>query len=117
MTDTSVWPLQRHCETQREVLTDRSPRIGTPERCGRGYHARCEDTRSLALEARLPSGELIRELDLFRRVVTAAIASFAQDNHDFTRSQESHARDLVDDAVNLVMLTSVRQLLDEQKRR
>jgi len=60
--------------------------------------------------------ELIRELDLFRRVLSAAIATFAEVNHDFTRSHESHARDLVDDAVNLVMLTSVRQLVGEQKR-
>jgi len=61
--------------------------------------------------------ELIRELDLFRRVLTAAIATFAEVNHDFTRSHESHARDLVDDAVNFVMLTSVRQLVGEQKRK
>jgi signal transduction histidine kinase len=61
--------------------------------------------------------ELIRELDLFRRVLTAAIATFAEVNHDFTRSHESHARDLVDDAVNLVVLTSVRQLAGEQKRK
>lgn len=61
--------------------------------------------------------ELIRELDLFRRVLSAAIATFAQANHDFTRSQEAHARDLVDDAVNLVMLTSVRQLVGEQERK
>ena len=61
--------------------------------------------------------ELIRELDLFRRVLTAAIASFAKDNHDFTRSQETHARDLVDDAVNLVMLASVHQLVGEQERK
>ena len=61
--------------------------------------------------------ELIRELDLFRRVLTAAIATFAEVNHDFTRSQEAHARDLVDDAVNLVMLTSVRQLVGEQERK
>lgn len=61
--------------------------------------------------------ELIRELDLFRRVLSAAIATFAEVNHDFTRSHESHARDLVDDAVNLVMLTSVRQLVGEQKEK
>ncbi|WP_063779129.1 sensor histidine kinase [Caballeronia mineralivorans] len=61
--------------------------------------------------------ELIRELDLFRRVLTAAIANFAEDNHDFTRSHETHARDLVDDAVNLVMLASVRQLVGEQERK
>ncbi|SAL58731.1 histidine kinase [Caballeronia udeis] len=61
--------------------------------------------------------ELIRELDLFRRVLSAAIASFAEDNHDFTRSQETHARDLVDDAVNLVILASVHQLVGEQERK
>jgi len=61
--------------------------------------------------------ELIRELDLFRRVLTAAITSFAEVNHDFTRSQETHARDLVDDALNLVVLASVHQLVGEQERK
>jgi hypothetical protein len=32
--------------------------------------------------------ELIHELDLFRRVLTAAIATFAEANHDFTRARK-----------------------------
>ncbi|MBP0595457.1 sensor histidine kinase [Paraburkholderia sp. LEh10] len=61
--------------------------------------------------------ELVRELELFRRVLMGAIVQFAQAHPSFTRRHEERARYFIDEAVSFVTLTSIREVVTERDRK
>jgi signal transduction histidine kinase len=61
--------------------------------------------------------ELVRELDLFRQMLTGAIVEFSESRPYFTRRHEERARYFIDEAVSFVTLTSIREVVSERDRK
>ncbi|NKJ47844.1 histidine kinase [Burkholderia sp. SG-MS1] len=61
--------------------------------------------------------ELVRELDLFRQMLAGAIVEFSEARPSFTRRHEERARHFVDEAVSIVTLTSIREVVNERDRK
>jgi signal transduction histidine kinase len=61
--------------------------------------------------------ELVRELDLFRQVLLAAIGDYAQRHASFDRKREEQARLITDQALSVVTLTSIREAIGERDRK
>jgi signal transduction histidine kinase len=61
--------------------------------------------------------ELVRELDLFRQMLTGAIVEFSEGRPYFTRRHEERARHFIDEAVSFVTLTSIREVVNERDRK
>jgi signal transduction histidine kinase len=61
--------------------------------------------------------ELVRELDLFRQMLTGAIVEFSDARPAFTRRHEERARHFIDEAVSFVTLTSIREVVSERDRK
>ncbi|MFM0054930.1 sensor histidine kinase [Paraburkholderia phytofirmans] len=61
--------------------------------------------------------ELVRELDLFRQMLTGAIVEFSEPRPFFTRRHEERARHFIDEAVSFVTLTSIREVVNERDRK
>jgi signal transduction histidine kinase len=61
--------------------------------------------------------ELVRELDLFRQMLTGAIVEFSESRPFFTRRHEERARHFIDEAVGFVTLTSIREVVHERDRK
>lgn len=61
--------------------------------------------------------ELVRELDLFRQMLTGAIVEFSEAQPYFTRRHEERARHFIDEAVSFVTLTSIREVVSERDRK
>jgi signal transduction histidine kinase len=61
--------------------------------------------------------ELVRELDLFRQMLTGAIVEFSEARPSFTRRHEERARHFIDEAVSFVTLTSIREVVSERDRK
>ncbi|ACD20371.1 sensor histidine kinase [Paraburkholderia phytofirmans] len=61
--------------------------------------------------------ELVRELDLFRQMLTGAIVEFSEARPFFTRRHEERARHFIDEAVSFVTLTSIREVVNERDRK
>ncbi len=62
-------------------------------------------------------GELVRELELFRQMLTGAVADFAQAHDYFSRSHEERARHLIGEAISAVTLTSIEEVVRERDRK
>ncbi|MEM5448501.1 sensor histidine kinase [Paraburkholderia sp. BR14263] len=60
--------------------------------------------------------ELVRELELFRQELAAAVRAFAASDDTFTRDHESRALHLIDEALSFVTLTSIREVIGERDR-
>lgn len=60
--------------------------------------------------------ELVRELDLFRQMLTGAVAEFSEARPFFTRRHEERARYFIDEAVSFVTQTSIREVVTERDR-
>lgn len=61
--------------------------------------------------------EVVHELDLFRQVLADAAETFAESNDAFTRRHERRARRLIDDALGVVTVTSIREAVTERDRK
>ena len=61
--------------------------------------------------------ELVHELDLFRQVLADAAETFAESNTTFTRRHEGRARRLIDEALGIVTVTSIREAVTERDRK
>jgi signal transduction histidine kinase len=61
--------------------------------------------------------ELVRELDLFRQMLSGAIVEFSEARPYFTRRHEERARHFIDEAVGFVTLTSIREVVTERDRK
>lgn len=61
--------------------------------------------------------ELVRELDLFRRVLAEALEEFAARESSFTRRHESRARRLIAEAFSMVTYTSIKEVVNERDRK
>jgi signal transduction histidine kinase len=61
--------------------------------------------------------ELVRELDLFRQMLTGAIVEYSEVRPSFTRRHEERARHFIDEAVSFVTLTSIREVVSERDRK
>ncbi|SDI41177.1 sensor histidine kinase [Paraburkholderia phenazinium] len=61
--------------------------------------------------------ELVRELDLFRQMLTGQIVQFSESRPFFTRRHEERARHFIDEAVSFVTLTSIREVVTERDRK
>jgi signal transduction histidine kinase len=61
--------------------------------------------------------ELVRELDLFRQVLLAAIGDYAQNHPSFDRKREERARLITDQTLSFVTLTSIREAVGERDRK
>jgi signal transduction histidine kinase len=61
--------------------------------------------------------ELVRELDLFRQVLLAAIGEFARQHPSFDRPREERARLMTDEVLSFVTLTSIREAMSESERK
>ena len=61
--------------------------------------------------------ELVRELELFRQMLTGAIVEFSEARPFFTRRHEERARHFIDEAVSFVTLTSIREVVSERDRK
>ena len=61
--------------------------------------------------------ELVRELDLFRQMLTGAIVEYSEARPSFTRRHEERARHFIDEAVSFVTLTSIREVVNERDRK
>jgi signal transduction histidine kinase len=61
--------------------------------------------------------ELVHELDLFRQVLADAAVTFAETNDSFTRRHERRARRLIDEALGVVAVTSIREVVTERDRK
>ncbi|MEA3113213.1 MAG: hypothetical protein QOG58_3012 [Caballeronia sp.] len=59
----------------------------------------------------------VHDLDLFRQVLDHAAETFAESNAAFTRRQEGRARRLIDEALGLVTVTSLREVVTERDRK
>lgn len=61
--------------------------------------------------------ELVRELDLFRQMLTGALVEFSEHRPFFTRRHEEIARHFIDEAVGFVTLASIREVVTERDRK
>ena len=61
--------------------------------------------------------ELVRELDLFHWVLADALEEFADLDNAFTRRHESRARRLISEALSVVTLTSIKEVVSERDRK
>jgi signal transduction histidine kinase len=61
--------------------------------------------------------ELVRELDLFRQMLSGQIVQFGESRPYFTRRHEERARHFIDEAVSFVTLTSIREVVTERDRK
>lgn len=61
--------------------------------------------------------ELVRELDLFHQVLADALQEFADSDSTFTRRHEGRARRMVAQALSMVTLTSIKELVSERDRK
>jgi signal transduction histidine kinase len=61
--------------------------------------------------------ELVRELDLFRQMLTGQIVEFSESRPWFGRRHEERARHFIDEAVSFVTLTSIREVVTERDRK
>ncbi|GAB7549068.1 ATP-binding protein [Cupriavidus sp. 8B] len=61
--------------------------------------------------------ELVRELDLFRQVLTGAVLEFAGAHSYFTRHHEVRTQHFIDETLSFVTLTSIREVINEQNRK
>nr|WP_144113375.1 sensor histidine kinase [Paraburkholderia sp. BCC1886] len=61
--------------------------------------------------------ELVRELDLFHQVLADALEAFADHDDGFTRRHESRARRLIAEALSMVTLTSIKEVVSERDRK
>ncbi len=61
--------------------------------------------------------ELVHELELFRQVLADATETFAETNDTFTRGHERRARRLIDEALGVVTVTSIREAVTERDRK
>jgi signal transduction histidine kinase len=61
--------------------------------------------------------ELVRELDLFRQMLTGQIVGFSESRPWFSRRHEERARHFIDEAVSFVTLTSIREVVTERDRK
>lgn len=61
--------------------------------------------------------ELVRELDVFRQVLTSAISDYAATHGDLSRADEDYARLTIDEVVSFVTLTSIREAVTERDRK
>ena len=61
--------------------------------------------------------ELVRELDLFRQMLSGQIVQFSESRPYFTRRHEERARHFIDEAVSFVTLTSIREVVTERDRK
>jgi len=61
--------------------------------------------------------ELVRELELFRQVLSGARAGFAETHAQFTRRSEERAQHYIDEALSFVTLTSIREVVTERDRK
>ena len=61
--------------------------------------------------------ELVHELDLFRHVLADAAGTFAESNDAFTRRHEGRAQRLIDEALGIVTVTSIREAVTERDRK
>ncbi|MBV8628556.1 MAG: sensor histidine kinase [Paraburkholderia sp.] len=61
--------------------------------------------------------ELVRELELFRQVLSGARAGFAEAHVQFTRRNEERAQHYIDEALSFVTLTSIREVVSERDRK
>ena len=61
--------------------------------------------------------ELVHELDLFRQVLADAAEMYAESNDAFTRRHEGRARRLIDEALGVVTVTSIREVVTERDRK
>ncbi|MDR5753707.1 MULTISPECIES: HAMP domain-containing sensor histidine kinase [unclassified Caballeronia] len=61
--------------------------------------------------------ELVRELDLFRQVLLAAIGDYASAHPAFHRDAEERARLMTDEVVSFVTLASIREAVSERDRK
>lgn len=61
--------------------------------------------------------ELVRELDLFRQVLLAAIGEYASAHPAFPRDAEERARLMTDEVVSFVTLASIREAVSERDRK
>ncbi|WP_144148394.1 sensor histidine kinase [Paraburkholderia sp. BCC1884] len=60
--------------------------------------------------------ELVRELDLFRQMLSGAVVEYSESRPSFTRRHEERARHFIDEAVSFVTLTSIREVVSERDR-
>jgi hypothetical protein len=58
--------------------------------------------------------ELVRELDLFRQVLTDAVEAYAASDDQFRVSDQGRARYVVDEVISYVTLGSIREVLRER---
>ncbi|CAB3641555.1 Adaptive-response sensory-kinase SasA [Paraburkholderia sediminicola] len=61
--------------------------------------------------------ELVRELDLFHQVLADALEEFADQDSTFTRRHEGRARRLIAEALSMVTLTSIKEVVSERDRK
>ena len=61
--------------------------------------------------------ELVRELDLLRQILLAAIGDYAQNHPAFDRKREERARLITDQVLSFVTLTSIREAVGERDRK
>jgi signal transduction histidine kinase len=61
--------------------------------------------------------EVVRELNVFRQVLIAAIADYARRHTSFDRRREERACRMTDQVISFVTLTSIREAVDERDRR
>ncbi|WGS53867.1 sensor histidine kinase [Paraburkholderia sp. D15] len=61
--------------------------------------------------------ELVRELDLFHQVLADALDEFAERDRAFTRRHERRARRLIAEALSVVTLTSIKEVVSERDRK
>ncbi|OWJ61203.1 sensor histidine kinase [Paraburkholderia caledonica] len=61
--------------------------------------------------------ELVRELDLFHLVLADVLDEYATRDHGFTRSHEKRARRLIAEALSMVTLASIKEVVSERDRK
>ncbi|MCI0151386.1 sensor histidine kinase [Paraburkholderia sediminicola] len=61
--------------------------------------------------------ELVLELELFRKVLVSAVEVFSESEPAFGRQHEREARRLIDEALALVTVTSIREAIAERDRK
>jgi signal transduction histidine kinase len=61
--------------------------------------------------------ELVRELDLFHQTLSDGLEEFADTEKAFTRRHQKRARRLIAEALSMVTLTSIREVVSERDRK
>lgn len=61
--------------------------------------------------------ELVRELDLFHLVLADVLDEYATRDNGFTRSHEKRARRLIAEALSMVTLASIKEVVSERDRK